>query len=128
MTTIIGTILSALCGSIISLLLFSMAGLIQNLPSILKVMQDMVSGVIRFSATAYRLIIGFLMPYLPQHELIPIGTSILISALLCAGFTYLAFGRLIPWTFVVALLHGLAVGLNWESDFQSDDLHLGADR
>lgn len=114
-----------LCGSILTLLVFTLVVSVQSLPLVISLLQEILQGLLDISVTGYRLILGTIAPTLIQRSLWRLFFSVLLSVALCAGITYLLTGRLVGWCFGLALLHGLAVGIGWERGFNEDHLHLG---
>lgn len=121
-----GQVLTMFCGFTLTLIMFSLMMAAQSLPTILKLLQELLRSLIQLSAAGYRILIEMIYPEILSHKPAWILASITLSLLLCAGITYLLIQHLIKWPFLLAFFHGLAVGIEGDSD-DNHHLHLGID-
>lgn len=121
-----GQILTMFCGFTLTLIMFSLSMAIQSLPTILRLMEELVRVAIQFSADVYRKVCQLIYPEILTHKDWWILTSIVLSFSLGAGITYLLTQHLKIWPLVLAFFHGLAVGLDGNDD-NDHHLHLGTD-
>jgi hypothetical protein len=121
-----GQVLTMFCGFTLTLIMFSLMMAAQSLPTILKLLQELLRSLIQLSASGYRIIIELVYPAILNHKHWWILACITLSLLLCAGITVLLLQHLIKWPFILAFFHGLVVGIEGDSD-DNHHLHLGID-
>jgi hypothetical protein len=105
---------------------------LRNLPAILATIRQLVRGVFRAS---YRLYSAFLAPirvWVYQHTGYDIFHPVLRTA--CTVILSLGIGTVLlllfslgvpTWILIVLALHGLFVGLAWETILRSEDFQTG---
>jgi hypothetical protein len=121
------TILTMVCGSVVTLLVFSLVTLLQNTPAILSAVLELLQVFIRISVSCYRTLLESLVPNLiiqPGFRLVATTT---LSILICAGVLILTVEGLVEWPFILAVIHGLVVGISWDDANRSDHFNLGVD-
>ena len=119
-------LMTVICGSALTMVMFSIAIFIQSFPEIVKAIQGVVSGLIIFSSSVYSLLLGMVGLNISKNVGGRTVASIVISLLFCAIVSYLLTEHLQIIPMVIASLHGLAVGVYW-NDNDVDGLHLGDD-
>jgi hypothetical protein len=123
MVTLLTTILTTICGSLLTLIIFSSVTLLTNLPGITMTVQKVLQSITLGTVSVFRIIFGSLALNSVARLLIPIITSLLI----CAVIVHFAVGRLIGWPFIIALVYGISVGISWAGGFQTDRFQFGVD-
>jgi len=116
-----GQVLTMFCGFTLTLIMVFLSMTVQTLPTILRLLQELVNFVIQLSAAAYRRIFKAIYPVILSHNDWWILASILLSLSLGGGITYMVSQHLKIWPLVLAFFHGLAVGLEGNDD---DDHYL----
>ena len=123
MGTLLTTILMTICGSFLTLIIFSSVTLLSNLPTITMTVQKVLQSITLGTVSVFQIVCGSLPLSSVARLLIPIVTTLLI----CAGIVHLVVGRLIWWPFIVALVYGISVGVNRAGGFQTERFQFGVD-
>ncbi|MBN1536196.1 MAG: hypothetical protein JW908_05645 [Anaerolineales bacterium] len=124
---LVGTCLAAL-----SLVLFSLAGLLRFFPRLASFLMTCLRGLLILSFRLYHLVLTFLNPISQNSMGIDVlsGYFRLIACILISLtiFTviFLVFGaHWSGWLFLIPIVHGLAVGLAWDEIEKPGGLQLG---
>jgi hypothetical protein len=132
MFRILGTIFIGVCLSGFVIVLMTIFLSLRNLPEILASLRRFLRGALRGS---YRLYSAFLSPirsWIYQHTgydiFHPVARTIctvVLSVGIGVGLLVLFSLGVPTWVLIVLALHGLFVGLAWESILRSDDFQMG---
>jgi hypothetical protein len=124
---LVGTCLASL-----SLVLFSLAGLLRFFPHLLSFLMRCLRGVLILSFRLYHLVLTYLEPWLRGSLGIEVlsGHSrliacVLLSLTICALILILADFHWSVWIFLISLFHGLSIGLAWDEIEKPGGLQLG---
>jgi hypothetical protein len=128
MISLASQVLRAFCVSFITLVIFGFVTVLQNLPMIFGAIQTALVWFIYVSENGYRKILTPIMPNLIQNIIWRLISTTILSILLCGGLTYLIASKLNWWPLIIALIHGLIVGICWERSNPHDQLNLGVNQ
>jgi hypothetical protein len=126
--------LVGVCLASLSLLFFSIAGLLRLLPGVINLVRRVLRGLLILSFRFYRLLLTCVAPFFEQRLNIDIfaGLSRVIASTILSlilGLLLLALLNLplTEWSVGLCFLHGLAVGLAWDEIERPGGLQLGAE-
>jgi hypothetical protein len=128
MAGLIGQILTLLCGSILTIILFSLTSLIQHFPNIFQQLLSLINGFLNYSYIFYKFLLKSIIKLLQIEEPKMFGRTILtlIFSLSLISVLFLIF---IPKNIFVpisiAIAHGLYIGIAWDHLADPEGLRLG---
>ena len=106
--------------------------ILRNLPAILRAMRQALRESLIWAYKLYHPIIATIQPLMVQRfginlarPLLRTITTSLFSLLLLLGFDLILRWRVMVFFVVLAILHGLVVGLLWDELEQTDHLRTG---
>ena len=128
MQVIFSTLITTCCGSMITLLIFALTILIQNSERISKLINNLWNSFWKFNISTYKVIIdGFtnLAGIRPLEGSILILITTSISILLAFVFHLIFDLRIATFVLIIALAHGIVIGLTWNKFDDPSGLDLG---
>ena len=128
MAGLIGQLFTLLCGSFLTILLFSLTSLIQNSPKIFKQLLLLINGFLNLSYIFYKFILKSIIKLLRIKEPKMFGRTILtlifsLSLISVLFLIYMPNNPLIPMS--IAIAHGLYIGIAWDRLADPDGIRLG---
>lgn len=128
MQAVLGTLLTTCCGSVLTLLMFTITVMIQNSERIGKQITNVWNSFWKLNVTLYKSIIQGISNLLKikSPEGVPLVLiSTAISEALTIGLLLLFDLPINIWALVFALVHGFAIGRTWDKYDDSPGLDMG---
>jgi hypothetical protein len=132
LSRVFGSVIIGVCLSAFGMLLALLFLFIRNLPKILQTLQRGLRGLLRASFRLYNAIMSPLRIWVYQKTgvdihapLIRTFITILLSLAIGVGVLIIFSLSIRPWILILLGVHGLFVGLAWESILYSDKFQLG---
>jgi hypothetical protein len=128
MVGLFGQLITLLCGSFLTIFLFSLTSLIQNSPKIFKQLLLLISGFLNYSYIFYNFVLKSIIRLLRIEAPKMFGRTILtlIFSMLLISILFLIYAPknlLIPIS--IAIAHGLYIGIAWDHLADPEGLRLG---
>ncbi len=132
LSRVFGSVIIGVCLSAFGMLLALLFLFIRNLPKILQTLQRGLRGLLSASFRLYNAIMSPLRIWVYQKTgvdihapLIRTFITILLSLAIGVGVLIIFSLSIRPWILILLGVHGLFVGLAWESILYSDKFQLG---
>ena len=128
MQGILSVFITTCCGSILTLFIFTITILIQNSERIGKLISKLWNSFWKLNISIYKAIIdGFanLVGINPLEGSILILITSTISVILAVGFLLIFDLRIAILVLVIALVHGILIGITWNKFDDPSGLDLG---
>jgi hypothetical protein len=128
MAGLIGQLMTLLCGSFLTIILFSLTSLIQHFPNILKQLLVMIIGFLNLSYIFYKFVLKSIIKFLQIETPKIVGRTMLtlvfsMSLTSVLFLIYMPNNPLIPMS--IAIAHGLYIGIAWDRLADPDGIRLG---
>ena len=132
MGTVFGPLITACCGAITTLVVFTLTAIIQNLPEIMELLGRGWDAIFQLTYHLYRGIIEVLPAFLGFKK--PTGIWLVIWVILLSlGVWYVVWIACLlvfditvsTWTIWFAFAHGIYTGLIWRRLEKPNGFHLG---
>ena len=128
MAGLIGQLMTLLCGSFLTIILFSLTSLIQHFPNILKQLLVMIIGFLNLSYIFYKFVLKSIIKFLQIETPKIVGRTMLtlvfsMSLTSVLFLIYMPKNLLIPLS--IAIAHGLYIGIAWDHLADPEGLRLG---
>ena len=128
MAGLIGQLMTLLCGSFLTIILFSLTSLIQHFPNILKQLLVMIIGFLNLSYIFYKFVLKSIIKFL-QIETPKIVGRTMLTLVFSMSLTSVLFLIYMPnnplITMSIAIAHGLYIGIAWDRLADPDGIRLG---
>jgi len=128
MRAVFGTLITACCGASLTIFIFTITAIFQNLPEIMNLLKSGWSAFLQLSYRLYQPIMEGLPALFgvkkPTGVWIFIGTTMLSSGI-CFVISLVFNISLSPWVIGLSFAHGIYIGLAWKRLAEPNGLHLG---
>jgi hypothetical protein len=128
MAAVFGHLVTACCGALVTLIIFAIGIVLQNLPGILDLLKNGWDGLIQLTYHLYRYFIEDIPNYLGFKSLtgiLLVAATIILSLFICICISLLLKLSIRWWSLSLAFAHGIYIGLAWKRLANSDGLYLG---
>ena len=128
MAGLIGQLFTLLCGSFLTIFLFSLTSLIQNSQNIFKQLLLLINGFLNYSYIFYNFVLKSIIRLLRIETPKMFGRTMLtlifsLSLVSVLFLIYMPKNILIPIS--IAIAHGLYIGIAWDYLADPEGLRLG---
>ena len=128
MQIFVSTLITACCGSVLTLLMFAITVMIQNSERIGKQIINIWNSLWKFNVSMYKVVIQGMVNLLKIEQLKGIPLILMttaISEFLALGVLFLIDLPITFWVLAIALFHGISIGLSWNRYEDSPGLDMG---
>ena len=131
MSSLIIQLVTSVCGSLVSLLVFSLITVLQHLPQITESIRMLFEGILSVSRGIYQKMLAFVSQHFkvdllcnPWRTIAILVLSIILGITVSYLFYQVTFQQ---WVVIAFIIHGLLVSTTWRENKQKQGFRLGVD-